>query len=615
LACIPAPPLRLDITELIGMKSPSDQRFPWLWANAIAIALALAACSGGGGGGGDHAPPILIGAAFGGGGPSPVAGDHLLLTFSEQVKLANQPFADADFTWSGGATFGTGATAAVQTDARQLLVTLGTGVAFTPGTTTIELSAANDVVLDLAGNRGIAATPVTIGTDDGAAPTIGFLTLNAIDAILNGTGPAGGTLQVPENGWNIDVAYADAGLGVKPSATQITANVDTHTGGTTHPAGTNLVPHLTTVSALATSARFAVPAAMTFPDGPVTLSCTVVDFGGRASTAATFAFRVHHWTDVLRPFETSAHPTQVWFLDTSRDIERYTTTAIAGGAQVNVTSTPNGRSDFLDVLFLLGLQSSTPIPNVIGSLDSNQVVVQQFQDAMLTELGNLYPGVNVQFTFTQPAGSFGSATSFAYASFGYSQIMLTGSADLAGVLGAAQLDPNNQRQNNDCLVESASTQRLGVFLETMVEAGFQPPAGSSFRVDFNPFAPALGGTPIGNDAADGQRLTNVVNDGRATQIDNAIGDFARFAAVVTAHECGHSLGLVADGPMPIGLYGGDPTNFPGSTSGHIRTQSLFPSGGTNVMSPQLSYDLTLDLHTKFESLNIAYLREQVLYGN
>jgi hypothetical protein len=598
------------------MKSASNQRFPrqrlpWLCAGA----LALAACKGGGGGGGDHAPPILIAAAFGGGGPSPVAGDHLLLTFSEQIKLANRPFADADFTWSGGATFGTGALAAVQTDARQLLVTLGSGVAFTPGTTTIELSGANDVVLDLAGNRGASATPVTIGTDDGAAPTVGNLTLNAIDSILNGTGPAGGVLQVPENGWNIDVAYADAGLGVNPSATQVTADVDTHAGGTTFPAGTNLVPHLTTVSALATSARFAVPAGVTFPDGPVTLSCTAVDFGGRASTAATFAFRVHHWTDVLRPFEVSAHPSQVWFLDTSRDIESYTTQPITGGAQVVVTSTPNGRSDFLDVLFVLGLQSSTPIANVSGSLDSNQVVVQRFQTEMLAQLAALYPGVNVQFTFTQPAGSFGSASSFAYASFGYSQIMLTGSADLAGVLGAAQLDPNNQRQNNDCILESATTQRLGVFLETMVDVGLGPPAGSSFRVQFTPFAPALGGTPIGNNASDGLRLVGTLNDGRANQIDAAIDGFARFAAVVAAHECGHSVGLVFDGPMPIGLYGGDSTHFPGSTSGHIHTPSLFPSGGTNVMTPQLSYDLTLDSHTAFESLNLAYLREQVLYGN
>src|SRR5262249_17724732 len=203
------------------------QRLPWRCAGA----LAFAACGGGGGGGGDHAPPILIGAAFGGGGPSPVAGDHLLLTFSEQIKLANQQFSDADFTWSGGATFGAGATATVQTDARQLLVTLGTGVAFTPGTTTIELSGANDVVLDLAGNRGASATPVTIGTDDGAAPTVGNLTLNAIDAILNGTGPAAGVLQVPENGWNIDVAYTDAGLGGNPAATQVTADVDPPAGG------------------------------------------------------------------------------------------------------------------------------------------------------------------------------------------------------------------------------------------------------------------------------------------------------------------------------------------------------------------------------------------------
>src|SRR5262249_18365412 len=161
-----------------------------------------------------------------------------------------------------------------------------------------------------------------------------------------------------------------------------------------------------------TSARFAVPAGMTFPDGPVTLSCTAVDFGGRASTAATFAFPVHHWTDGLRPFGAAAPPSHGWFLDPSRDIQRYTTQPVPGGAPGHGTSTPNGRSDFLDVLFLLGLQSSTPIANVSGSLDSNQVVVQRFQTEMLAQLATLYSGVNAQFTFTQPAGSFGSATSF-----------------------------------------------------------------------------------------------------------------------------------------------------------------------------------------------------------
>ncbi|MFN9703393.1 MAG: hypothetical protein ACK595_01070, partial [Planctomycetota bacterium] len=120
---------------------------------------------------------------------------------------------------------------------------------------------------------------------------------------------------------------------------------------------------------------------------------------------------------------------------------------------------------------------------------------------------------------------------------------------------------------------------------------------------------------IGAAAGDGGRLAGTTNDARRTQIDVGIRDFARFCATVVAHECGHSMGLVQDGAMPIGLYGGDAANFPGSTEGHIRNTALFPVGSTNIMSPSLSYDTAIGSGTAFNRLNLAYLREQVTYGN
>ena len=83
----------------------------------------------------------------------------------------------------------------------------------------------------------------------------------------------------------------------------------------------------------------------------------------------------------------------------------------------------------------------------------------------------------------------------------------------------------------------------------------------------------------------------------------ALADFARFTAVVAAHECGHSMGLVQNGAMPVGLYGNDTVNFPGSADGHIRNASLFPAG-TNVMSPSLSYSLAVNAGTRFNTLNM-----------
>jgi hypothetical protein len=152
---------------------------------------------------------------------------------------------------------------------------------------------------------------------------------------------------------------------------------------------------------------------------------------------------------------------------------------------------------------------------------------------------------------------------------------------------------------------------------TIVDSGFGPPSSSTFRQTFDAFAPALGGAPIGNavDGLDDDRLNGTNNDTRAQEITAALEDLARFVAVVTAHECGHSMGLVQNGAMPTGLYGNDTTNFPGSSDGHIRNTALFPSGSTNVMSPSLSYSAAINAATAFNSLNLAYLREQVYYGN
>ena len=284
------------------------------------------------------------------------------------------------------------------------------------------------------------------------------------------------------------------------------------------------------------------------------------------------------------------------------------------GVSVDVTTTPNSRSDFEDVLHVLGLLTTTPIANVSGNQDSNEVVLDQWKTELLAQLAILYSGANVNFTLLQPSGSFGSSSSLAYNSIGYSQISIAGSSSTAGVLGVAIFDSNNETQNDDTQTNFQGI-RLGIFLQTIADAGMGPPSSSAFRLTFGPLAPALGGTAIGADSQDGARLLGSLTDSRATDIQTAILDLARFTAVVLAHECGHSMGLVQDNAMPTGLYGNDTTNFPGSSEGHIRNASLFPSGSTNVMSPSLSYSSTLNTNTAFNSLNLAYLREQVFYGN
>ena len=79
----------------------------------------------------------------------------------------------------------------------------------------------------------------------------------------------------------------------------------------------------------------------------------------------------------------------------------------------------------------------------------------------------------------------------------------------------------------------------------------------------------------------------------------------------SGNDCGRSF----CSNFNAGWHGDDNVNFPGSANGHIRNANLFPAGATNVMSPGLSYTTATSFETAFNTLNMAYLREQVFYGN
>lgn len=584
----------------------------------VLLALLLPAC-GGGGGGGPVAPPLvgdLVAATWLGAGATPQAGDTLQLFFNTDVNAAvGRLFTDADARLASG-TLGAVSSQPVQVNPRTLAVPLGTGVSFAPGTTTIELLAGNDVVLDSAARLLGAGTAVTITTGDAEAPVISNVTASGVDDLLNGTGPAGGTLQVPRSGFTIGVAATDSGAGVLLSGYVVHANVAVSVNGALRPVGANLTDVLQPTN-LSGEITFPVPPEVVFPVGPLTITAYARDLSGRVANPMSFAFRVGEMTAAVRPFRTTVNPRQVWFLSTARDIEGFTVNLANGTTPVEVNPGANGRGDLDDLLLVLGLHSPTPLANVIGNLDSNQVVTSRLQTTIVSELALLYSGANVAFTFTAPGTFPPGASSVPYDALGFSQIAIAGSetaAGTSGVLGVAIFDPNNKTQDDNTRTDFAGSQRLGVFLHTLVNSGFRTGSLSTFRLTFDLLTPARGGTPIGNDPQDAQRLQGTLSDLRRSRIDNAILRLARFTAVVAAHECGHSVGLVQDDPMPRGLYGGDGVNFPGSTVGHIRMPlAAFPSGTQNVMAPAVDFDAALSAGTRFNSLNSAYLREQAFY--
>lgn len=581
----------------------------------LAVVLALlgtAACGGGGGGATDDQAPVILAATLLLSGGQPAAGDRLLLLMSEAVTLAGGAMlTDADFAL-GGSTLGSVSATPILLDARTVQVTLGAGVAITPGTSTIAFAAANDAVKDLAGKLAAAGTALPMRTGDGGAPTIQPIAIERIDAALNGTGPAGGTLQVTRSGFSIDVTWFDLPSGIDPSLAVITASVPVVVDGATRPAGANLADAFTRTDT-GNSSSWVVRAGVTFPTGNATVTLFGADGSGMPGAAQSFAFKVTTGGDDQRPFERA----QLWFLSFDRDLEDYRLDTGGIAPSVTILAGANGTGDAWDVMRILGLQSPSPLPNVTPGVDSNQFVQQRFKDALAANLAALFPGVPISFTFASPGNFPAGSLSVPYANLSFSRICIAGAAATTptGTLGAALFDANNQTQNDDC-IEDLNGQRLGIFLHTFAHVGIRAGATSTFRRTYQPFIPELGGVRIGEDGQDAARLLGTRGDAREDAIDTAIANAARAIAVVCAHECGHSMGLVANGAMPTGLYGNDPINFPGNSAAaslHIEASFLFPSGAQDVMSASIDWDAALHVATGFNSLVLAYLRERALY--
>ena len=589
----------------------------------LASTLALLGCGGGGGGGGAPQADIgLLSVVFRGSTPSdtnPDPGELLFLFFSADVELAPSASSNGIALSAGGLG---SPTSVSLVDARTIAITLGTGVSFVPGTATASLVDGQSLVNGVGGRTIATGNALTIASSDSNRPVVSRFTINETPTELNGNGNAGGTLQVPPNGFSIDANYSDASSSISTGAIVLTCSQSVNVSGRDIGAGGNLLASLG--SASATSFGLLVPGSVRFNEGEQTLTLIVPDAQGEYSAPVTFRFRVKNLDDQTRPLENG----QVWFLDTSRDLEAISSAA-GSGSNVNLTRTDgaNSLADYDEVLRVIGLHFATPIANVLNSKNSNEVVSDLLQARIVSQLTTLYGGAAVSFTFASP-GSFPSNKAFVdYNAASHSRIAIGGSPSPAatGALGVALFDPNNKKQEDNTLPAGTYdgvqlTVRLGVFPYTLVSAQINV-SGTRFRQVFDPFV-LHRGQPVGSVTAptsDATRLVNINNnvagDTRQTAISRALDEWARFIAIVTAHECGHSLGLVKDGAMPAGLYGGLAANFPGSTSGHISlsSTSIFPSGATTIMAPSLSFSNANHASSAFNALNLSYLRERSLY--
>jgi len=579
-------------------------------------------------------PDLVLAYYIGSGNPSP--GDILYLRFDEEMAIkAGSTFDnnDVDF-YAGGDTIGTSSPILVSLyDAYTLQVTLGTSVSIEPTESRINFPTLNDAITDLAGNKpymnGAASRSdyEEVIYYDSSSPIIDLLTLNEVPSILNGTGDAGGTLLVPRTGFDISMEYHDVGgAQVDTNEIEIFNSVDVTCNGSPVTAGTDLVPYLTLSSADDEGAVYTVPSTMTFTDGTNEVSARVKDTLGNASAMASFSFRVTAVTTGYRPFETTVNASQVWNLVFTRDL--YTISA-SGTGSISVTATEeaNGTADFDEDLILYGLACSSPVTVTGTAYNSNEYIKAQIIAAIKTELNtDIFPGVNI--TFTEVNQGALPAAQVAYNSFTHSQLAIGGDSDV-GALGVAFVDRGNAHQDNDVLYRGSATYNpglhLGIFTTRLYKFEVNGSSYGSFRQAFDTFIPGRG-TPVGLGAGDQNILMDMAGTGpavtgssatRRDKIEVAITKLARFIAVVSSHEMGHSMGCSVNNAMPNGLYGGDATNFPGSDSNHINLSSfsaLFSIPAVNIMIPATNFWLTNATGTRFNSLNLSYLKEKTYYN-
>lgn len=414
--------------------------------------------------------------------------------------------------------------------------------------------------------------------NDTTAPQV-TLSVNRIPASRS-TG-----LLLPPSGFTIEIAATDANSQwADMSSVELVA---------TGPGGAP------SISAMMSSATFGygtfaatVPANASFGEGTWTISARVADLSGNVGTSAPLDVAITAPTGQIVPFER----TQVVWV--RADLDRNN----------------NGVADFDDDMLRLGFAKAG------DPLGTNARMKNLVLDGILACANRLCGrgdrgepidegSVALRFSKRQPI----AVVHMQMALGGYDPEGSGGrdyGDDSTGVLGRAYYDYRNGNPAERNIVTSPG---LGVFpgemwlYQTKIHIQVWPSFQTTFAQKFRPLCPDMGGTPAGGDPLDAIVLAanfdyataNNAQRARWQTIMDAADDWSTVIGIILAHEVGHSVGLVAPGAAPVGLFG--------DASLHDSFSSA-----AEVMAASVGYEAMTSLDYHFRDIDLAYLRQRVL---
>lgn len=417
------------------------------------------------------------------------------------------------------------------------------------------------------------------GSSGDATPPSVTLSVNRIDSSRS----AG--LVLPPSGFTIEVAASDSG---NQWADMGTVEI-VGTGPGTAPGAPQLL-----ASATLGYGTFAVtvPVTTPFADGSWVLVARVRDLSGNLATSAAKNVTIATPGDSVLPFER----TQVVWV--RHDLDR----------------NGNGTADFDDDMLRLGFA----VPG--DPIGTNARMRELVLDGVITQSNRLFGrgargepidggSVALRFSKRQPIGI--SHMQMALGGFdpeGDGQ--RTYGQESTGVLGRAYYD---YRNSNPSERNTSNSPGLGVFpgemwlYQTRIHVQVWPSFQTVFAQRFRPLCSDMGGVPAGAHALDGVVLApsfdyataNGSERARWQTIMDAADDWATVIGIILAHEVGHSVGLVAPGAAPGGLFG------------DASLHDTFASAA-EVMASSVGYEAMTSLDYHFRDIDLAYLRQQVL---